>query len=194
MPGKKEKEFLTTLGHSARAMGAFFHKIGDAPHMGGGARFDIKKPFDVLMIWKGIPVGIEAKYLPDYGAFGMSSLRPNQVEGLDAARAAGAAAFVILNIRKKGEFSRMMWFDWGLWRSIWIDRGNCLGREVVTREQVEAVRQTVRHHPQTQKAIRELRFPLDRFLQAIEDSPRVAFYATPALRTGTPKSAGLTLS
>lgn len=176
---KKEKEFLTTLKHSVKMRGAFFHKIGDAPHLGGGVRFDLEKPFDAFMSWVGIPVAIEAKYMPEYRAFGISSLRPCQVKGLDEARAAGMAAFVLLNIRAKGEFTRMIWFDWGYWKSIWMERGNCTKQEILSRPYIQGIRVTTRLHEKTQKPIRETRFDLSAFFQAVEDSRRLCVRTQP---------------
>jgi len=116
---KREKNFLTELSKSFRQSGAFFHKISDSFH-GGGARFDLPKPFDVFGCYQGIPIAIEAKVITDYKSFGKTFMRDCQVKGLSEWRAAGGKSFVFLNIRRTGikgvaaRVNKLLIFDWDL--------------------------------------------------------------------------------
>ena len=60
--GPKERIFLTELGKSFKAEGAFWFKIPDSPiHAGMKTRFTVSKPFDALVIKEGSPIAIEGK-------------------------------------------------------------------------------------------------------------------------------------
>jgi len=117
----KEKDFLTDLKHSFEMHGAFWHKIADSPvSMIRGARFEKAKPFDAISVYRGIPIAIEAKFIPDYKAFGIKSLRPSQVEGLTRFVNSGGLGFVFLNIRRTADklrqirrLNRLMIFQFG---------------------------------------------------------------------------------
>lgn len=177
MGSPKEREFLTDLKHSMREQGVWFHKIADMPHFAGsGARFDAAKPFDGIALWKGIPVAIEAKSLPEYRAFGLRDLRPNQIEGLDAFARAGGASYVLLHIQgSRGALPKMLWFNWGIWKPIWTKhstgKAELGGREAITAERVVLPPAKPGGKPR-----RDLRYPLQPWLDEIEWSPRQAFY------------------
>ncbi len=110
---KRERGFLTELRHSFEENGAFFFKIADMPHFAGSRhRFDLEKPFDAFLCYKGKPIAIEAKTLTSYSAFG-SQIRGSQIKGLDAFVKAGGRGFIFLNIRtKKPYMNRLIIFDW----------------------------------------------------------------------------------
>lgn len=123
---KRERQFLSQLGASFRERKAYFFKIPDMPHFAGAQfRFDIQKPFDAFACWAGIPIAIEAKVIEDFRKFGIKSLRPNQIAGLDAWSRSGGRAFVFLNVwrqarshDRKGRplaqsrVNRLYVFDW----------------------------------------------------------------------------------
>lgn len=110
---KRERVFLTELRHSFEERGAFFLKIADLPHFSGAKmRFDLEKPFDAFLSYKGIPIAIEAKTLKSYSAFG-SQIRPSQIKGLDKFVAAGGRGFIFVNIRSaRPRLNRLLIFDW----------------------------------------------------------------------------------
>jgi len=71
------------------------------------------------MLIQGIPIAIEAKYMPDYGSFGIKNLTESQRTGLSDFQAAGGIAYVFLNIRRKPDkeagaerMNRLLVFDW----------------------------------------------------------------------------------
>lgn len=102
----KEREFLIELKHSFAESGAFWYKIPDSPIFAGmQSRFTDPKPFDAIALYKGIPIAIEAKFIPDFKAFGIKSLRPSQIEGLDKWSTAGGLSYVFLNIRRPADKS-----------------------------------------------------------------------------------------
>lgn len=113
---KRERVFLTELRHSFEERGAFFFKIADLPHFAGAKfRFDLEKPFDAFLSYRGIPIAIEAKTLKSYAAFG-SQIRPSQIKGLDRFVAAGGLGFIFVNIRSgKPRLNRLLIFDWSKW-------------------------------------------------------------------------------
>ena len=86
------------------------------PHFAGAKmRFDLEKPFDAFLCYKGVPIAIEAKTLKSYAAFG-SQIRPSQIKGLDSFVAAGGFGFIFLNIRSaKPRINRLIVFDWAKW-------------------------------------------------------------------------------
>jgi hypothetical protein len=65
-------------------------------------KFTAAKPFDAIAVMNGTPVAIEAKYLPEYKAFGHRHLRESQKTGLDDFQRAGGQSYVFLNIRNTG--------------------------------------------------------------------------------------------
>ncbi len=98
----REKIFLTELGTTFREIGAFWYKIPDQPVFAGmKTRFNVPKPFDGIMVYKGQSIAIEAKYMPDYGAFGVQVLTESQRQGLREFCSAGGTSYVFLNIRRK---------------------------------------------------------------------------------------------
>ena len=116
----REREFLVDLRGSFEEAGAFWHKIGDAPIFGGmKTRFTDSKPFDAMAIYKGVAIAIEAKYISDYKAFGVKTLRPSQIDGLESWSKSGGRSFIFLNIRRMADklsgttrMNRMMIFEY----------------------------------------------------------------------------------
>jgi len=115
----RERSFLTELGHSFTQAGAFWFKIPDLPHFKGSQfRFDAEKPFDAFASYMGLAIAIEGKSLRDYEAFGVSQLRQCQVDGLDRFVDEGnGLGFVMINVRQKAVFNRLIILDWSEHRS-----------------------------------------------------------------------------
>lgn len=116
----REREFLTNLKGEFEEHGCFWHKISDSPIFAGmRSRYTDAKPFDAFTVFKGVPVAIEAKYLPEYKAFGINSLRDSQRDGLQDFINAGGRGFVFLNIRRvadrehqTGRLNRLLIFEY----------------------------------------------------------------------------------
>jgi hypothetical protein len=78
-------------------MKAYFYKIPD----GGGARFTVARPFDVVACWEDIPLAIEAKALKSMAAVNYNILEDSQKENLELFEAwPGRVAMVVVNIRQ----------------------------------------------------------------------------------------------
>ena len=97
-----ETKFTKCFTDSLNARGHYAYKIPDTPPS-SGLRFTTKKPYDVVASIGGRFVAIEVKLITKYKAFGMRDLRPNQIEGLEAALNSKGAAFVLLNVRIAGD-------------------------------------------------------------------------------------------
>lgn len=104
MSKKTEQKFITEFKKSVMAynedVGMFWYKIPDSPHLGGGARFDSPKPFDIFYLCDGEAFAIEAKVSDGYKAFSLASMRPSQIENLTLFDEAGGNSYVVLNIRQ----------------------------------------------------------------------------------------------
>ncbi len=99
---KKEQAFLIELKNSFQKAKAFWYKIPDSPiYKGMQTKFTGAKPFDSFMIYKGVPVAIEAKYISDYKSFGMKQLQPSQIQNLEAFENAGGKSYIFLNVRRR---------------------------------------------------------------------------------------------
>ena len=108
------------------------------PHFKGSqTRFDVKKPYDALVTYRGVSIAIEAKFLKSYKAFGISDLRPNQVDGLEEHERAGGLSFVFLNIRRPRDYTsehppcnRLIIFPWSEMR---VREGNFFKVDLIKR-------------------------------------------------------------
>jgi penicillin-binding protein-related factor A (putative recombinase) len=99
--GWKESTFTTAFLKSFNEHGGIFvHKISDMPHFQGmRTRFDAKKPFDVFLIYDGVPVAIEIKTNKgNFPALPMSRLADHQQEALTSFANAGGKSYVVLNV------------------------------------------------------------------------------------------------
>lgn len=117
----KERQFVTELKHSFQKHDAHFHKIIDMPHFTGQrTRFDIKKPFDILIAYKGTPIAIEAKIIKKYQAFG-AQIKKHQKEALTEYSKHGHA-FIFLNVRIPRKTNHLIIFDWAQYSEIFKTR------------------------------------------------------------------------
>lgn len=99
---KKEQAFLIELKNSFQKAKAFWFKIPDSPiYKGMQTKFTGAKPFDAILVYNGVPVAIEAKYLSDFKAFGMRQLQTSQIQNLEAFENAGGQSYLFLNVRRK---------------------------------------------------------------------------------------------
>lgn len=99
-----ERDLLGMVKRSFDKAGMFFFKIPDMPHFeGSGIRFDIEKPFDAFALYGGIPLAIEAKWLPKTKAIGMQSIRHCQEVGLDKWVASGGVSLLMIGIGRGKE-------------------------------------------------------------------------------------------
>jgi len=118
----RESVFCSELVKSLRQCGAYAHKLPDSPASYGGAkmRFSAGKQFDVMAVFKGLPLAIECKLYKQFKGFGLNQLRDEQVQALNAYWEAGGRPFVALNIRRKAirgvqtYENRLLLFDWPL--------------------------------------------------------------------------------
>lgn len=112
-----------------------FFKIPDMPHFkGSGTKFDIKKPYDALVTYRGVSIAIEAKFIKEYKSFGIKDLRPNQVDGLEDHERSGGLSFVFLNVRRPRSYTselppcnELIIFPWSEMR---LKEGNYLKKEL----------------------------------------------------------------
>jgi len=119
----KESVFCTELVKSLRQAGCYAHKLPDSPASYGGARmrFSAGKQYDIIAVYKGLPIAIEGKLYRQFKGFGLSQLRDEQIEALNTFWEAGGKAYVALNIRispskeknQKRE-NRLLLFEWPL--------------------------------------------------------------------------------
>lgn len=136
-----------------------YFKIPDQPKFRGmNTQFDIKKPYDAFLVYRGIHIAIEAKFQKDYSAFGMKDLRENQIKGLDDAEMAGGMSFIFLNIKRPTDHvkqqkrcNRLLIFPWSEFKA----KGKSYFKEeLITRHQTD---------------FKKERYPgVDQFLRGIE--------------------------
>ena len=123
----KESDFQAELLKSLRTQGCYAEKIPDAPTSKmKGLRFTLPKPFDIFASVNGQFVAIECKQIKKFEAFGLSHMRPSQIEHLSKVIQKGGRAFVFLNVRIKPSVAkqikhenRLLIFDWGVWHERW---------------------------------------------------------------------------
>lgn len=122
MPRKnRERNFLTELKNSFAKHNVFWFKIPDSPiYKGMKTRFTGAKPFDSFLVYSGVPVAIEAKYLSDFKSFGLKQLQPSQIENLERFENAGGVSFIFLNVRRLAKpdnfqsyANKLLIFPWG---------------------------------------------------------------------------------
>ena len=119
----RESVFCSELVKSLRHAGCYAHKLPDSPASYGGVkmRFSAKKQYDVIAVYKGLPIAIECKQYKQFKGFGLNQLRDEQIEALNGFFEAGGTAYVALNIRvsaskernQKHE-NRLLMFKWPL--------------------------------------------------------------------------------
>lgn len=106
---RKEKRFLDEFRESKKVFcsTAFYLKIPDPPIFKGmKTRFNVERPFDVIMIWKGKTFTIEAKWhdrlnktKTKFAPWSFDKVASHQIENLLEAKQNGAYAYILVNIR-----------------------------------------------------------------------------------------------
>jgi len=118
----KESIFQKEIKESLRDLGAWCEKFPDMPGFSDDFRFMPVKPFDLIAIYRGIPIAIECKMLKGYQAFSQSKMSDNQIEQLTLFELAGGKSFVFLNVRcsEPGKrVNRLIIFEWSMLQLIW---------------------------------------------------------------------------
>ena len=108
---KREQKFLSDLGRSIKADGGFFFKIPDSPNY-GEMRFQIEKPFDVIIFWAGHGIALEGKYLTTKTVINLNCLRKGQIKGLRRSHANGACSYVVVGLKLSNGLERAYFFTW----------------------------------------------------------------------------------
>lgn len=155
--GWKESTFTTALKKSLlECPSVFFHKIMDMPHFAGTkSRFDSKKPFDVIMVHRGVPIALEIKTQKGLGAFSLKNrLAPHQIEALENFHNCGGKSYVILNQFRAAEkgvprVNHFIFFRWSDIRERALAGGSIKAAEL----------KEMTHYPGTGKG-----FQVDEFL------------------------------
>lgn len=124
----KETDLHTELRDSFNILFAnsFWHKFTDFPigsiltlMRGHGipedrifsiVRFNIKRPFDILLIHDGKPVGIEAKMVKET-SLPFERIKEHQIEALSALNKAGGKGFVVVNFKGYASANRLFAID-----------------------------------------------------------------------------------
>lgn len=107
-----ERNLLGMVKRTFDKAGAFFYKIPDMPHFeGSGVRFDREKPFDAFALADGVPVAIEAKWLPKSKALSLAAIRRCQEVGLDDWFKSGGVSVLLVGIGR-GKETRLVVLNW----------------------------------------------------------------------------------
>ena len=104
---KPEGEHTTSLIKGLHKIGAFAYKIPDPV----GSYKVNPRPFDVIACYQGKSIAIECKWIKQPKAFGMSSLRPVQINGLNKHQESGGLSLVVLFLKYRHKINMLVW-DW----------------------------------------------------------------------------------
>lgn len=116
---RREKKFYTIINHACEEKKCFYHKISDSIGYDPVRKRSIKakKPYDIIMTYRGYNFHTEVKYEPEEKAFSVKQLRESQIESFDKIRANQnkyTIPLVVLGIFRPREIKRMYFFhyDW----------------------------------------------------------------------------------
>lgn len=88
-----ERTFQSEIRNSI-PIGAFYWKPADIPRLEQNPR-----PCDAILFYAGLHAALEYKAHPAHTAWSINSVKPHQIEGLEAAERNGAVGVVLLNVR-----------------------------------------------------------------------------------------------
>lgn len=90
---------------------AFYYKPTDVGFQGRQSRFMVQRPFDIMMLWQGQFLAIEAKLLKNELSFSFDSVKEHQLENLICVDHNAGYAYIAIHIWKPREISRIFFVE-----------------------------------------------------------------------------------